>query len=78
MRYTVGRMYNIWDELLFIAVCGSNPDTLLWPSGSFGISTNQYKNNMNCGWKIVVEADRVSNMFITYKLFHTIDIGIAV
>ena len=66
---------------MLIAVCESSPVTLLGPSGSFGIDEDHYKNNMNCGWKIVVEADRVSNTCIKYnasKLFQIISTVVAV
>ena len=75
------RLYNIWNELLLIAECEGHPVTLLAPSGTFGIDKNEYKSNLLCQWKIVVEADKVSIACIKYnasKLFNIISTVVAV
>ena len=41
------------------SACSGSPAELTGPSGEFGISKSQYKNNMECGWKITVEAGKV-------------------
>ena len=39
--------------------CSGTPAELTGPSGDFGISKSQYKNNAQCGWKIRVEPGKV-------------------
>ena len=39
--------------------CSGSPAELTGPSGEFGISKSQYKNKLQCGWKITVEAGKV-------------------
>ena len=39
--------------------CSGSPAALTGPSGEFGISQSQYKDNLQCGWKITVEAGEV-------------------
>ena len=39
--------------------CSGSPTELTGPSGELGISSSQYKNNLQCGWKIRVESSQV-------------------
>ena len=39
--------------------CSGSPAVLTGPIGEFGISQSQYKNNMQCGWKITMKAGKV-------------------
>ena len=41
------------------SACSGSPAELTGPSGEFGISKSQYKDNLQCGWKITVEAGKV-------------------
>ena len=69
-------MYAISPELLHIAGCGSSPSVLLGPTGSFGISEDQYKDGMTCGWTILVEATKVSNVILNAKqTIHMINVN---
>jgi len=39
--------------------CSGYPAELTGPSGEFGISQSQYKNDAQCSWKITVESGKV-------------------
>ena len=59
---------------MFIAACADQPVTMLGPMGSIQINSNQYQNNIRCGWKIQVEADKVSDKCIKFNANKTITI----
>jgi len=39
--------------------CSGSPAEMTGPSGEYGITKSQYKNNAQCGWKIRVESGQV-------------------
>ena len=47
------------DESDASPACSGSPAELTGQSGEFGISKSQYKDNLQCGWKITVEAGKV-------------------
>ena len=50
-------------ELLLVAGCGGQTARMPGPLGSFGINKTQYQDNLNCDWRIWVEAAKVSNVY---------------
>ena len=50
--------------------CGVFPSELTGPSGEFGISQSQYKNDAQCRWKIRVESGKVITGSVSPAFIH--------
>ena len=62
LQNTAPHAHTYLNSISYVAACRGSPAELTEPEGTFGIIETEYENNMRCGWKIMVDSSKVSNL----------------